>query len=103
MRLENEKQAKEVFEYCKSRLPKLEGFTLSVEEPLDEITKTPLYDGITLRLYFGDRLVSKWCGVDADDALLCIYRDLVLYYKELSEVTSRVTKALGIKHYSKNR
>lgn len=98
MRIENEKHAEEIFNYCKARLPILDGFTLIVEQPTDINDKSAALKGVELTLQFGNKKISNWRGVDEDDALLCIYKDLVYYYKNLAEQKPR--PALGKTHYA---
>lgn len=98
--IENEEHAKRIFDYCKQRLPILDGFDLTVERPVDCNDDTVAYDGVKLIVTFGNKTISKWCGTDEDDALLCIYKDLVYYFKGLSEQKPIVKNALGKKHYT---
>lgn len=98
--IENEEDAKRIFDYCKTRLPILDGFDLAVERPVDCNNDEIGYDGVKLIVTFGDKTISKWHGTDEDDALLCIYKDLVYYFKDLAERKPIVKNALGKKHYS---
>jgi hypothetical protein len=98
--IENEEDAKRIFYYCKTRLPILDGFDLAVERPVDCNNDEIGYDGVKLIVTFGDKTISKWHGTDEDDALLCIYKDLVYYFKDLAERKPIVKNALGKKHYS---
>lgn len=98
--IENKKQAKRIFKYCKQRLPVLDGFELTVEQPVDINDDSVVLEGVKLMVKFGDTIISKWHGVEEDDALLCIYKDLLYYFKDLSERNKIVKNALGKKHYS---
>jgi hypothetical protein len=98
--IENEEHAKSIFDYCKKRLPILDGFELAVERPVDCNNDEIGYDGVKLIVTLGNKTVSKWHGTDEDDALLCIYKDLVYYFKDLAERKPIVKNALGKKHYT---
>ena len=98
--IENKEHAAKIFDYCKQRLPILEGFNLSVERPIDCNNKDVAYNGVKLVLTFGNKTISQWHGTDEDDALLCIYKDLVYYFKNLSERKPIVNNALSRKHFS---
>jgi hypothetical protein len=95
--IENKKQAKKIFNYCKTRLPKIVNFNLTVEQPTDGDV---VLDGVRLKLAYGSKIISQWYGTDEDDALLCVYKDLVYYFKDLAEQKPIVKNALGRKHYS---
>lgn len=100
MRIKNKKHAEEIYNYCKDRLPILEGFSLTVEAPTDINDKSIIKKGVHLIVKFGNKTISKWSGIDEDDALLCIYKDLVYYYKNLAEEKPQTRPALGKTHYA---
>jgi len=72
--IENEEQCKAIFDYCVQKLPVLNGFDLQVSKPVDLDES-----GVRLTLFRGETIVSDWSGLDEEDALLCIYKDLVNY------------------------
>jgi hypothetical protein len=83
--IENKKQAQQIFNYCKSRLPILEGFDLTIQTPTDPVIENEARSGVQLILEHEKKVISNWIGTDEDDALLCIYRDLVYHFKHLAE------------------
>lgn len=72
-----------IYEYCLARLPRLDGLTLTVEEygVKHNGEFTPL-DGIALTVHRGKTLICKSIGTDVDDALLDIYKMLLICYKD---------------------
>ena len=93
-RIETIEDAELCYKYCKERLPDLKGYNLHVEQP----EETPTL-GIRLKVYKGDYFICSGCGVDIDDALLEIYKKLLLYFKESQDVEVKSRKALGRTNY----
>ena len=72
-------RAKEIFNYCQSRLPILENHTLHVEQ---NAVEGYVDYGIVLSVFNGKNLIAKSIGIDPDDALIDIYRKLLNHYKD---------------------
>ena len=80
--IETIERAKQIFDYCQSRLPIMENHTLEVEQ--NRIDGKSVDYGIVLSIFEGKKLIARSIGIDADDALIEIYRKLLIYYKEKS-------------------
>ncbi len=72
-----------IYEYCRMRLPIMDGFSIEVSEFGTYTSNKSFYpiNGVCLSLLKGKEVICKCCGVDADDVLLDVYRTLLNYYK----------------------
>jgi hypothetical protein len=95
-------EVQQIFEYCRSRLPIMEGFQLEVSQNV-----VPLPDGevvgikgVHLKVFKGKDLIASATGIDEDDALLDIYKKLLYFYKSSENRQLKVSPALGKQHLS---
>lgn len=97
-KINSEQDCKEIYEYCITRLPKLNGFSLEVQQNGTCSNKEffPL-NGITLKIYKGKYLITSSTGIDVNDALIDIYKSLLSWYMERDSYKTIERPALGQK------
>ena len=105
MKIETEEQVKEIYEYCKSRLPKINDYQLEVVQGHEQFTneksgKVIVMDGVILNVYKGETKIASSFGVDANDALLDIYKQLFIFFTAPVGKVIVEKPALGKTHLS---
>lgn len=97
--IKTKEQAEDIFNYCKSRLPKVDYCNLHVEQNgeysgMDFIPSK----GIVLALVYDKYLIARSIGVDVEDALLDIYKKLVLFTNDKKSQSIKAIKKRYFKY-----